>query len=219
MKSIVNVNGLGICVKNTKVEDFVVKQGMIVISNDMVRKLFKRECEADLIGKYSVLSYKFCHGYYILWVKTKSDSYWHIEYVELKEDCKDISETELDVILTTSKDIAFLVDYKPQNLFTGDGFRTTLVEAGEKSNNGGDYGFYMEYRKTEVDGLYEVSSYTTCDFDNCGTGFECYTWLDNEYVEKCKKESVGAVENLKTPTGLTIIPKVVKGLEQSMKLR
>lgn len=214
MKGIIYVNDFGICVIDTKLEDFFVKQGMVVVPNDMVRKIFKRSVDSELIGKHSVLSYKYCNGSYLLWVKSKSDTFWHTECVDLKEDCKDISETELDVVLTTSKEILSLVNsklkFKPQNLFTGDGFRVTLVEAGELCNNGGGYGFYMEFRKTDVEGLYEVSSYATCDFDNCGTGFECYTWLTNEYAKKYKEDSVEAVKYLKTPTRLTIIPKVIK---------
>ena len=188
MKSIIYVDGLGICVVDTKLGYFFVKQGMIVIPNNKVREIFKRNNDSDLIGKYSVLSYKDCNGSYILWVRSKSDTFWHTECVDLNEDCKDILKTELDNVLTTSKEILSLVNsklkIKPQNLFTGDGFRITLVEAGEKCNDGGDYGFYMEFRKTDVEGLYEVSSCTTCDFDNCGTGFECYTWLTNEYAKK-----------------------------------
>ena len=49
----------------------------------------------------------------------------------------------------------------------------TEVVAGDKSNNGGEYGFWTNYYPiSEHPGLYEVYSCSSCDFDSCGTGYE-----------------------------------------------
>jgi len=49
----------------------------------------------------------------------------------------------------------------------------TNVVAGEKCHNGGEYGFYTRYYPIAgFDGIYAVETITTCEFDNCGCGFE-----------------------------------------------
>lgn len=60
-------------------------------------------------------------------------------------------------------------------------------EAGEKCHDGGEYGFWTDYIPSSVPGVYKVVSHTTCDFDDCGTGYEGYTALTvNEYEEMMK---------------------------------
>ena len=52
-------------------------------------------------------------------------------------------------------------------------FSFTDVVAGEKCHNGGEYGFYTHYYPLAgFDGIYAVETTCTCDFDNCGCGFE-----------------------------------------------
>jgi hypothetical protein len=52
-------------------------------------------------------------------------------------------------------------------------FRFTIVAPGEKSSNGGEYGFWEEWVPIpNLPGLYRVYTETSCDFDNCGCGFE-----------------------------------------------
>lgn len=65
----------------------------------------------------------------------------------------------------------------------------TDVVPGEKCNNGGEYGFYTELIPTKVDGLYEKFTYTTCDFDACGTGRKGYKWLTESEYCSLKEES------------------------------
>ena len=76
---------------------------------------------------------------------------------------------------------------KPSNgLYTGEGFIIEDQPAGKNCNNGGDYGFYTNYRKTSIEGLYEVETWCTCDFDSCGTGFEGFQWLTMEKYEELR---------------------------------
>ena len=50
--------------------------------------------------------------------------------------------------------------------------RFTDEVAGSKSSDGGEYGFYSTYYPTDVVGIYEYYTSTTCEFDACGTGYE-----------------------------------------------
>ena len=63
------------------------------------------------------------------------------------------------------------------------------VVAGEKSNNGGEYGFYTTYYPTEHAGVYRVWTHTTCDFDPCGTGYEGIRALTMSEYRRLRRES------------------------------
>lgn len=82
-----------------------------------------------------------------------------------------------------------------EDLYVGDSFDITDTFPGEKSSNGGEYGFYSHYTKTDVPGVYELETSTTCDFDNCGTGYEGFFALTNEEVENMLKEEEIRREN------------------------
>lgn len=73
-------------------------------------------------------------------------------------------------------------------LFTGDSFEVVEVVAGEKCNNGGEYGFYSAFTKTSVPGVYYWSRRTTSEFD-CGTGPQGYVVLTDNMVERIVAES------------------------------
>lgn len=63
------------------------------------------------------------------------------------------------------------------------------VMPGEKSHDGGEYGFYTELRPTRFTNVFQVWTSTSCDFDDCGTGFEGYAYLTREDLDKMRYES------------------------------
>lgn len=69
-------------------------------------------------------------------------------------------------------------------------FCFTQVVPGEKSSNGGEYGFWEQWIPIpKIPGIYKVYSQTTCDFDSCGTGFEGVRLLtEQDYIAR-KAES------------------------------
>lgn len=90
------------------------------------------------------------------------------------------------------KDIeAALADAEGKELFISDtDLVFTDVVPGDKSNNGGEYGFYTRYRPIpEYPGIYRVFTETTCDFDACGTGYEGITALTIAEYRKLRKKS------------------------------
>ena len=68
-------------------------------------------------------------------------------------------------------------------LFTGDTFEATEVVAGERCNNGGEYGFTSVFTKTSVPGIYFWERTTTSEF-NCGTGPQGFVLLTKSMVDK-----------------------------------
>lgn len=79
-------------------------------------------------------------------------------------------------------------------LYTGKEFTCTEVVPGEKCHNGGEYGFYTTYSPTTKSGIYKVESSCTCDFDNCGTGFEGYIVLTKNLFHHLISESEHIIE-------------------------
>ena len=84
------------------------------------------------------------------------------------------------------KKIPFDVVEKAKKLgeacFTGDTFEVAEVVAGERCNNGGEYGFTSVFMRTSVPGVYHWTRMTTCDFDECGTGPQGYVVLTENMV-------------------------------------
>lgn len=70
------------------------------------------------------------------------------------------------------------------DLYTGDTFEVTEVVAGERCNNGGEYGFTSIFSRTPISGIYFWRRTTTCDFDECGTGPQGYVVLTKSIVER-----------------------------------
>lgn len=62
------------------------------------------------------------------------------------------------------------------------------VVAGDKQNDGGEYGFYSNYYPTDVDGVFAFETSTTSTFDSCETGFEGYVSLTQSLLNKLIKD-------------------------------
>ena len=61
---------------------------------------------------------------------------------------------------------------------------------GEKSRDGGEYGFYTRFSPMpEYPGIYRVWTGTTCDFDTCGTGYQGIRALTVREYRRLKKAS------------------------------
>lgn len=171
---------LAVCVKNSKYEDFNVKEGMIVVDNAMAFIAFELwdgtglDTESDVIVSYvdNETSDDF-----VGWVKNHGK--WEKIYFRVSYDYIDLCLCLRSLIKVRNWDIE-----KPDvELYTGDGFTIEDIPAGEKCNNGGEYGFYTNYRKTDIEGLYKVTTWCTCDFDDCGTGFQGYEWISQDEFE------------------------------------
>lgn len=65
---------------------------------------------------------------------------------------------------------------------------------GNKSGDGGDYGFFSTYYPTDIEGIYEYYTSTTCEFDTCGTGYEGLVILTKDryiYLKEEEKKILG----------------------------
>ena len=80
-------------------------------------------------------------------------------------------------------------DIKEEPLYDGEDFSITTTVAGEKCNDGGEYGFWKTYSRTNRKGVYRIVSHTTCDIDACGTGYIGYDAITCSDYERLMVES------------------------------
>lgn len=173
-------NSVAVCVKKSKYDDFNVKEGMIIVDKSIALEAFELwdgnriDTESDVIVSY--VDDKTSDDF-VGWVKNHGK--WEKIYFRVL-----YTYTDLILYLRNLIRVRDWTIKKPKvELYTGDGFTIEDIPAGEKCNNGGEYGFYTNYRKTDIDGLYKVSTWTTCDFDSCGPGFQGYIWISKVWFE------------------------------------
>ena len=198
---------VGVCVESCEYHGFHIKPGMIVVDKNLAREAFGIvHLEDDVIVSYKG-AYDDCFG---IWAKVEGN-YKRLErYIDSHLDELAANLEEL-IAACGQKDIDKLVCDRPisSDIYTGEGFRITYEEPGDKPNDGGEYGYYMDFRKTEIPGLYDVESWTTCDFDSCGTGFECFAWLTERSAEQWKSRGIYS-EDLKKHSKKSVAIRVVK---------
>ena len=198
---------VGVCVERCEYHGFHIKPGMIVVDKNLAREAF----DITHIEDDAIVSYKDADDdYFGIWVKVKGEYKGRERCIaphlnELEADLEDL------VISCGQKNIDKLICDRPSDsdIYTGEGFRITYEEPGDKCNNGGEYGYYTDFRKTEIPGLYDVESWTTCDFDSCGTGFEGFAWLTERSAEWWKSRGIYS-EDLKEHSKRAVAMRVVK---------
>ena len=204
-------NSLSICIKNEMYEDFCIKPGMVIIKKPLAEVAFRMKN----IASDAIVSYRAEENepIYSIWVK-KEDKWERTLANSIFEELSD----DLDLLLNSCNELALeRISKKPDGeIYTGKGFRVTDQVAGDKCNNGGEYGFYTDYVKTKILGLYARKTWTTCDFDSCGTGFEGFEWLTVQEAEKIKSESLEAVEELTNEASKQIV--AIKVIKEYLKI-
>lgn len=98
-------------------------------------------------------------------------------YLKLEEwlRLKEFEDMEAEVEKLLADGVELYVSDEP--------IRFTDEVAGNKCSDGGEYGFYSTYYPTEIEGMYEYYTSTTCEFDSCGTGYEGLVILTQDKYE------------------------------------
>ena len=173
----------------TIIKGFVCKPEMIVIGNDegdlavITRFGFDEEHNA----LYKIYVYEFLNGKWRgRWLRFKLDLTDDL-LDELHDVVKDIIAAREEASLQAEWEAACkkASEFPEDVLAVFDGnddeyWKFTDVIPGDKSNNGGEYGFYSSYYPTNVKGVYEWYTSTTCDFDPCGTGRQGFVVLTKD---------------------------------------
>lgn len=99
---------------------------------------------------------------------------------------KELGEMKIEISKLLEDGVELYVSSEP--------IRFTDEVAGEKASDGGEYGFYSTYYPTELEGVYEYYTSTTCEFDTCGTGYEGLVILSQDRYHYLVKEEKKVLE-------------------------
>lgn len=195
---------MAVCVNDSKYEDFNIKEGMIVVGKSLAMNFVTSK--NYILYEDVIVSYRDEDDFFVGWTKVDGKN-WEKVYFYVQNGYTDLSMNLANLIKVKK----WSIDKPGYELYTGDGFTIEDVEPGEKCNNGGEYGFYTNYRKTDIDGLYRVSTWCTCDFDNCCTGFQDYEWISNKVFEELR-DTRGIYEYSKRAVRKDVAVRVFKEL-------
>ena len=115
---------------------------------------------------------------YLLYVYTRQDGEWvggweDDENFPVEEALEKINEYNKNKEMEELKtEIKKLIENGVSIYISDEPIRFVDQVAGSRSSDGGEYGFYSTYYPTEISGIYELHTSTTCEFDSCGTGYE-----------------------------------------------
>lgn len=125
-------------------------------------------------------------------VYRKSIDGWTMSYEDEKtfpvsdtEDALNEYEEQSDYIAACQK-----ADKITEPLYNGDAFSVTDTVAGEKSNDGGEYGFWTDYLPTDHVGVYRMIADTTCELPISGIGYKGYTVITAAEYNRLMAQSV-----------------------------
>ena len=163
---------------NENINNFTVKEGYI---------LFKKG--DDIVA----ISSGWNDGQ-LLYVYTRQDGEWignwedefdfpieeALERIDEWRKQKEMEELKLEISKLLEDGVELYVSSEP--------IRFTDEVAGEKASDGGEYGFYSTYYPTEIVGVYDYYTSTTCEFDRCGTGYEGLVILTQDKYEYLVEE-------------------------------
>lgn len=182
----------------TIIKGFICKPEMIVVSNDegvisIITRFGFDETHNEL---YKLYVYEFINNVWKgRWMRFKLDLTDDL-LDELHDVVKDIIAAREEALLQAEWESACkeAASHSEEELAIFDGedneyWKFVDVLPGEKSNNGGEYGFYSSYYPTERKGVYEYYTSCSCDFDPCGTGRKGFVVLTKDDLARlCEDE-------------------------------
>ena len=174
--------------RSTIIKGFTCKPEMIVISGESGLGIITRfGFDEEHNELYKIYVYEFLNGKWRgRWMRFKLDLTNEL-CNELHDVVKDIIAARGEALLQAEWESACkeAESHPEEELAVFDGedneyWKFVDVLPGEKSNNGGEYGFYSSYYPTKKGGVYEWYTSTTCEFDSCGTGREGFVVLTKD---------------------------------------
>jgi hypothetical protein len=171
----------------TIIKGFVCKPGMIVIGGENIPLTIctrtYTDCDHDN-ELYALYAYQFIKnewkGGYLDFSRVSDNLIEEIENL-IQEEIKKADDQAFKKVCDEA------LQFEEEMLVSCDDdeyFKFVTVVGGNKCNNGGEYWFYDELYPTIKKGVFKHFTTTSCDFDNCGCGFEGYVVLTNEILQK-----------------------------------
>lgn len=171
MKDFVEYHGISVCINDCNYKGFSVKEGMLKINHQIVKDSFYRFDDVEInIKEDSILTRKINDTAYKLFIK--SNDIWEEVLCYIPDKLAELRmniDSLLDIQYWNFKKYI----YKSGQLYTGLGF---MLRDGDEDI------YFVNYRKTGIDGLYEVSTWTNDEYSDEEIGFSHFEWVTKQDV-------------------------------------
>jgi hypothetical protein len=172
MKDFVEYFGISVCINDCDYKGLRAKESMLRINHHIANYCFYRFDDVKIHVKEDVIvASKFNDTTYKLFIKPNDIweevlCYIPDEFAELQKKIDDL----LDIQYWNFNKYM----YKSCKLYTGPGF---MLRDGDEDV------YFINYRKTGIYGLYEVSNWTNDEYSDDKTGFSHFEWVTKQAAE------------------------------------
>lgn len=172
MNNFIEYFGISVCVNDCNYKGFNVEEAMLKIDNTIADYYFRRFDDLDICSEEDVIiASKINDTTYKLFVN--SNDTWEVVMCYIPDDFAAF-RMKIDSLLGIQYWNFSKYTYKSEPLYNGSGF---MLRDGDKDV------YFINYRKTSIDGLYEVSNWTIDEYSDDKTGFSHFEWVTKKAAE------------------------------------
>lgn len=175
MENFIQYFGISVCISDCNYKGFNVKESMLKINNTITDYYFRRFDDLDIRSEEdAIIASKINDTTYKIFIN--SNDTWEMVMCYIPDDFA-VFRMRVDSLLDTHYWNFNRYIYKTGQLYNGPGF---MLRDGDEDV------YFINYRKTSIDGLYEVSNWTTDEYSDDKTGFSHFEWVTkrdaNSYI-------------------------------------
>jgi hypothetical protein len=172
MKDFIEYLGISVCVNDCDYKGFSVKESMLKINRQIVNECFYRFNDIEInIKEDAIVAGKINDTTYKLFIKP--NDIWEEVLCYIPDEFAELQK-KIDSLLDIQYWNFDKYIYKTGRLYTGPGF---MLRDGDEDV------YFVNYRKTDIDGLYEVSNWTNDEYSDDKTGFSHFEWVTKQDAE------------------------------------
>lgn len=173
MKNFIEYFGISVCINDCDYKGFCVRESMLKINRHIAKHCFYRFDDEEIYAKEDVIvDSKINETTYKLFIKP--NDIWEGILCYIPDEFAKI-RAKIDSLLDIQYWNFNKYIYKTGQLYTGPGF---ILRDGDEDV------YFVNYRKTIIVGLYEVSNWTINEYSDDKTGFSHFEWVTKQDVER-----------------------------------
>lgn len=172
MRNFIKYFEISVCVDDCNYKGFNVKESMLKINPDVVNCYFSRFDDLDIHSEEdAIVTSKINDTTYKLFIN--SNDKWEAVMCYIPDEFA-VFRMKIDSLLDVHYWNFDKYAYKSGQLYDGPGF---MLRDGDEDV------YFVNYRKTDIEGLYEVSNWTTDEYSDDKTGFSHFEWVTKKDAE------------------------------------
>lgn len=172
MRNFIEYFCISVCVEDCNYKGFNVKESILKINPNIVNCCFSRFDDLDIHSEEDVIvASKINDTTYKLFIN--SNGIWEMVVGYIPDEFA-VFRMGVDDLLSIHYWNFDKYAYKTGQLYDGPGF---MLRDGDEDV------YFVNYRKTGIDGLYEVSKWNTDEYSDDKTGFSHFEWVTKKDAE------------------------------------